>query len=84
MKLQISIEYKTAWGEELVLCLGGKRYPMAYVTDGLWTAEVARFNPAKVAEYTYEVVRAGETVRTEWKAHTLTLPATRPQPLSFL
>ena len=74
MKLQISIEYKTAWGEELVLCLGGKRYPMTYVADGLWTVEVARFNPAKAAEYTYEVVSAGSTVRTEWKTHELAIP----------
>ena len=75
MKLNLSIEYKTAWGEELVLCLDGKRYPLAYVAEGLWQGEIARFNPEKTAEYSYEVVRDGYTVRKEWKKHTLALPA---------
>ena len=74
MTLKISIEYRTNWGEEVVLCLGGRRYPMAYVTDGLWVCEVARFNPEKTAEYSYEIVREGKTIRTEWKKHTLSLP----------
>ena len=74
MKLNISIDYKTNWGEELVLCLGGKRYPLAYTADGVWTGEVARFNPEKASEYCYEVVRDGQTVRAEWKKHTLVLP----------
>ena len=74
MTLHISIEYKTNWGEELVLCLGGKRYPLAYIADGLWQGEVTRFNPEKASEYGYEVVRDGATVRKEWKKHILTLP----------
>ena len=75
MTLHISIEYRTAWGEELVLCLGGKRYPLAYVAEGLWKGEIARFNPEKVTEYGYEVVRDGMTVRTEWKKHVMAVPA---------
>ena len=74
MTLHISIEYRTNWGEEVVLCLGGKRYPLAYVAEGLWQGEIARFNPENVAEYAYEVVRDGVTVRTEWKKHLLVLP----------
>ena len=74
MKLNLNIEYRTTWGEEIVLCLGGKRYPMAYVAEGIWQVEVARFNPAKVSDYAYEVVREGVTVRTEWKKHVLALP----------
>ena len=74
MKLNISIEYRTSWGEELVLCLGGKRYPLNYVTEGLWTGEVNRFDPKKVTEYRYEVVNGGVAVRTEWKGHTLNIP----------
>ena len=50
MKLLISIDYKTNWGEELVLCLGGKRYPLAYTAEGVWTGEISRFNPEKAAE----------------------------------
>ena len=71
MKLNLSIEYKTSWGEELVLCLDGRRHALTYVADGLWKGEIARFNPAKSSEYSYEVVRDGVTVRTEWKKHVL-------------
>ena len=74
MKLNISIEYRTNWGEEIVLCLGGKRYPLAYTAEGLWEGEIARVNLSKTAEYSYEVVRDGQTVRKEWKKHTLILP----------
>ena len=42
MKLNFSIEYKTAWGEEIVLCLDGKRHRLEYVADGLWQGEVSR------------------------------------------
>ena len=75
MTLHISIEYRTSWGEEIVLCLGGKRYPLAYVAEGLWKGDIARFNPEAAAEYSYEVVRDGVTVRKEWKKHTLSVPA---------
>ena len=74
MKLQISIEYKTSWGEELVLCLGGKRYPLTYVEDAQWRVEIPRVNPDKVSEYSYEVVYDEVTVRTEWKKHVLEMP----------
>ncbi len=74
MTLNISIEYRTNWGEELVLCLAGRRHPLTYVAEGIWRGEIARFNPAKVSEYGYEVVRDGEVVRTEWKKHMLVLP----------
>ena len=74
MKLNVSIEYRTNWGEEIVLCLGGKRYPLAYTSEGLWEGTVARVALEKTAEYGYEVVRDGQTVRTEWKKHTLVLP----------
>ena len=74
MKLNVTIEYRTSWGEELVLCLGGKRYPLAYTSEGIWEGEVARLNIEKAAEYSYEVVRDGQTVRTEWKKHSLVLP----------
>lgn len=71
MKLNISIEYMTAWGEELVLCLGGKRYPLGYVADGLWKGEIDRLAISRNEEYHYEVVREGNTVRKEWGKHIL-------------
>ena len=81
MKLLISIEYKTSWGEELVLCLGGKRHPMYYAADGLWKLELPRFNVAQPVEYKYEVVRDGATVRAEWGVHTLDLKGTSAKTL---
>lgn len=74
MKLILSIEYRTNWGEEVVLCLGGKRHSLSYVAEGIWTGEIARFNPEKAADYCYEVVRDGVTVRKEWKKHSFALP----------
>ena len=50
MKLNVTIEYRTSWGEELVLCLGGKRYPLAYTSEGIWEGEIARLNVEKAAE----------------------------------
>ena len=81
MKLLISIEYKTSWGEELVLCLGGKRHPMSYAADGLWKLELPRFSAAQPVEYKYEVVRDGVTIRKEWGVHTLDLKGTSAKTL---
>ena len=74
MKLNVKIEYRTAWGEELVLCVGGKRYPLSYIADGLWAGEIARITLKNDTEYSYEVVCGGQTVRTEWKKHQIVLP----------
>jgi 4-alpha-glucanotransferase len=74
MKLNISIEYRTNWGEEIVLCLGGKRYPLTYSAEGLWEGEITRVNLSKTAEYSYEVIRDGQTVRKEWKKHVFPFP----------
>ncbi len=74
MTLRIDIEYMTKWGEEIVLCFAGKRYPLTYTGEGLWTGEINHFNPAKRLEYTYEVLCDGETIRKEWKKHCLSFP----------
>ena len=74
MKLNVNIEYRTAWGDSLELCIGSKRYPLSYAGEGIWETEIARLAYKKGMEYTYEVVRDGKTVRTEWKKHLLVLP----------
>ena len=74
MKLNVNIEYRTSWGESIDLCIGGKRYPLSYAGEGIWEAEIANINLKKEAQYSYEVVRDGQTVRTEWKKHLLVLP----------
>lgn len=73
MKLNVNIEYRTSWGEELFLCIGKKRYPLSYVDNGIWTGELDGIRNSSL-EYGYELVREGKTVRSEWKRHSLILP----------
>ena len=83
MKLNVNIEYRTSWGEEINLCIGGKRYPLSYAGEGIWEAEIAKITLKKETEYSYEVLREGKTVRTEWKKHLLVLPeGTAPKAVS--
>lgn len=73
MLITLSIEYRTRYGEELAVTLGGKRYPMRYVGDGRWEC-AADCVPAGEVEYTYELCRGAEVLRREWGAsHRLTL-----------
>ena len=41
MVVNFSIEYKTVWGESLVLMLSGKEIPMKGNGNGLWTVKVS-------------------------------------------
>ena len=75
MKLNFRIEYRTVWGENLVLCVGTERYPLSYIGEGLWHGEIERARSKKVIEYTYELEHDSKVVRREWKGHTLSLPA---------
>lgn len=73
MLITLSIEYRTRYGEELAVTLGGKRYPMRYVGDGRWECAVDCV-PAGEVEYSYELCRGAEVLRREWgAAHRLTL-----------
>ena len=84
MTLNLNIEYRTKWGEELVLCVGSKRYALIYKGEGLWGVEIPKFTFRKGMEYTYEVVCNGVTVRKEWKKHTLSLAGcTAPKVLTI-
>lgn len=75
MILKTRVGYNTSWGECLVLCVGKKRYPMDYVSDGVWAVEIDRFDPSRMKEYSYEVIQNGKTVRKEWKKHELNIPS---------
>ena len=46
MTLLISIEYRTRWGEQLVLRLGKRRIALQYADGGVWTCAVERYAPA--------------------------------------
>ena len=75
MKLIFRIEYRTRWGENLVLRRGGRRYAMHYAADGIWQAEVDARDWEFPAEYGYEVVsEGGARLRGERLPHRLRLP----------
>ena len=67
MNITVNIDYRTAWGERLVLVLaGGKRVDMS-CSGSIWVAMFSVPKSAKKLEYTFEVVDSeGNTLRTEW------------------
>ena len=69
MTIRFKIEYRTSWGEEIVLALGDKRIAMSYGEGGIWTAEVRTRTPEKIIDvpYHYEVRVGGNLMRREWK-----------------
>lgn len=71
MKLYFDIEYRTRWGEQLVLLLGKRKIAMRYTDDGIWHASVELRSGAEKLEYRYAVERDNAQVRTEWYPHTL-------------
>ena len=71
MKLYFDIEYRTRWGEQLVLLLGKRKIAMRYTDDGIWHASVELRSGAERLEYRYAVERDNAQVRTEWYPHTL-------------
>ncbi|MGN0190627.1 MAG: 4-alpha-glucanotransferase, partial [Candidatus Cryptobacteroides sp.] len=71
MVVNFTIEYKTVWGESLVLLLGGRKLPMRGNGNGLWTVKVSGVKPAQLEGYGYRVLRADGSSRREWKHHSL-------------
>ena len=74
MKIVFSIEYRTRWGERLVLRLGRRRLEMQYADTGIWTAVLPKADSAEPLEYRYEVEADGTCRRREWSMHRLQLP----------
>lgn len=73
MNILISIEYKTQWGESLVLCLDGKEIPMTPGDFGIWTAKVSKVSAAALGHYNFKLVRKDGSSRQEWRHHSLPL-----------
>ena len=74
MKIVFSIEYRTRWGEQLVLRIGRRRIEMQYADNGIWRATLAKADASQLLEYLYEVEAEGVCRRREWAPHTLQLP----------
>ena len=70
MKLNLRLEYQTAYGEELYVVMSGKgakAKPMHYVGDGLWEVSLKLTATAELS-YAYEVRCGADVVRKEWGA----------------
>ena len=74
MKLLFEIEYRTRWGEQLVLFFGRRRIALQYHEGGIWKGAVERYTDRTPVAYRYAVERDGACIRTEWQPHTLRLP----------
>ena len=75
MNIRITIQYRTQWGEGLVLRIGKKRYPMDPAYANIWQKELTGRNLRDGDAYTFEVEKEGKTVRREWRAHRFAAPA---------
>lgn len=65
MPIRISVEYKTRWGETLMLRQGESRKAMSYRDPGIWEAEIDR----RKGRYTFELWNDGQLARKEWRGH---------------
>ena len=74
MTVKISLRYNTFWGENLVLRIGGKCWPMEYCLGGVWAVDFPKNKCEDGTEYSFELQRDGKTVREEWRSHVLRLP----------
>lgn len=63
--MKVSVEYKTAWGEELVLVCEDGSHPMRYSEGGIWSCEL----PPGCRNFSFEVFRGGKLARTEVYGH---------------
>ncbi len=87
MKLRFQVEYRTTFGEELVLNVvradgsqKADRHKMQTADKCIWRCEISKAQKAgTVVRYYYSLWRAGKEVRTEWLVvpHCLELAALR-------
>ena len=76
MKVKVSIEYFTSFGESICMVLGnGNSVPMQYVLEGIWMGETTVPSSARSLDYTFEVRRNGKAIRREWSGHSIPLPS---------
>lgn len=75
MKIIITVDYLTSWGEKIVLRTGKRRREMECADSRLWSVELSEKDFAAGGKYSFEVVRDGITVRTEWRGHRFVQPS---------
>ena len=69
MNITVNLDYRTSWGERLVMVLSnGKRVDMS-CSGSNWVAMLTQPKSAKSLSYRFEVVdEQNNTLRTEWGA----------------
>lgn len=78
MKLYFEIEYRTQWGEQLVMLFEKRKITMQHLGNGIWQGVAECRDPHKPLTYRYTVERDGVCIRTEWHGHRLFLPELAP------
>ncbi|MBQ0006686.1 MAG: 4-alpha-glucanotransferase, partial [Alistipes sp.] len=69
MKVKLSIEYFTRWGESLSLISNDRKFPMTWEGNGIWSITFPHCTASILSDYTYVVMKDGCILRTEWKHH---------------
>ena len=83
MTIHFNIEYRTLFGEQLVLNIQKEdeelRFPMTTLNGERWSFDWCVEQPAKAYTYYYSVERDGRVLKTEWLLvkHRLELNATK-------
>ena len=75
MTINIQLQYHTSWGESIHLRLGKRRVPMQYSFGGLWQIVLTGHDLHAGEKFSFEIVREGKVVKSEWRAHTYKSPS---------
>jgi len=75
MTINIQLQYHTSWGESIHLRLGKRRVPMQYSFGGLWQIVLTGHDIHAGEKFSFEIVREGKVVKSEWRAHTYKSPS---------
>lgn len=73
MNLKFNIQYRTQWGQSVVLSIGENFYPMNYTIGDVWSCSIEGIDMESIGNYHYQIVKDGQVVRKEWGAHTFSL-----------
>ena len=74
MKINISLKYETAWGQRLVIRVGGKSFDMTYRYGGMWERELDGTILRDATPYSFAVMQDDHVIREEWKEHVFFKP----------
>ena len=77
MTVNIQLNYRTSWGENVQLRLGNRRIPMEYSFGGMWQIILNGRDIHNGDAFTFQVVKDGKVVQREWRHHVFTAPVSQ-------